>query len=170
MQPTARSAFNLLLKNSPGKLLSCNIAVVLRQKCTNWVLETEQAQLNACLEGMKSAIRNSTGYHKDTAVTMSCPQVGVAKRAFIMVEPKLWKTSGSEKYQSFLHFINPVVQQTSPHVKLHWEGCPSFPEYSPPLYGVARSCWWSGRSGCSSSTQTSTAMLATSRAAISSVE
>ena len=77
---------------------------------------------------MKYEMRNAKGHHKNNAMGMSCPQVSVNKKGFIILERDLWKKTGEERYKSFLYFLNPKIIKTSDELKLHWEGCLSFPE------------------------------------------
>jgi len=120
MKPISRISKNmLLLPNSP----------LLKQKSINWNLSTEISELKIHLELLKSHIKNATGYHKNTVIAISSPQIGISKRTFIMCPQELWSCENiNEKYRDFLIYINPRITQISQKNKLHWEACLSYPE------------------------------------------
>ena len=104
-------------------------AIALRSKCTNWDLLSEKSALQNSFNDLKLEMKHATGYHKGNALAIACPQIALAKRGFIMAMPEHWKsTDEEEKYKDHLTFVNPIIVETSSKVKLHWEGCLSFPE------------------------------------------
>ncbi len=96
---------------------------------TAWDQSKEQDQLKECLWNLRHAMVNASGYHRNSVVALSCPQIGIHRRAFAMVDPIGWSQSPSLKYKHFLNFVNPKVIEKATKTKLQWEACLSLPSY-----------------------------------------